>query len=148
MSIDKLKRAKPRFILAYLFAHDRRAKTARVWVVLNVAYDLIRSGIMTLLFHKHGVSGWLYLVITLVFSVPFSYASFRLSIALYEHNAHKALLFGLVTAVSFYAPDTYILIASRRVPSVLYAVFGVYVFMATFIVVRQLIRKSHERPKS
>lgn len=122
------------------FAPNRRASTAKIWIGLNLLYDVIRTAVITLIFHKHGLNGWAYLILTLAFSIPFSFSSFRLSVALVEHNTTGIALYGLASIAAFYGPDIYLIVVSRHVPPALYVLLSMYVLLATFIVIRRIFK--------
>lgn len=127
------------------FASNRRASTTKIWIGVNLLYDAIQAGFITLVFHKHGLNGGAYLVFILIFSVPFSIASFRLSVALIEHNARNMAIYGLLLIVSFYAPDVYVIRHTRHVPISLYILLGTYLLITSTLVVRRLINKPTKR---
>lgn len=108
---------------------------------MNILYDAVQAGFITLVFHKHGLRGGAYLAFVLLFSIPFSIASFRLSVAIIEHNTKKALFYGLILIVSFYAPDVYVIRHTRQVPISLYILLGTYLLISSIFVVRRLIKK-------
>jgi hypothetical protein len=74
-------------------------------------------------FRPYHVNPWIFLILDLVTAAPYAYGWPRLIVALVElykersaRSVEKAMLWGLVVAVSFATPYVYIAIAARDLP--------------------------------
>jgi len=126
-------------------APDRRKLTGKIWLGVSVFYDLIRASIVTLLFSEYGVNGWVYLAYSLIFSVIFGIVSFRFVIAAVDKNVRNAWLYGSLTALTFFAPDAYIIIVGKGVPTSTYVLLALYLTASTSLMIVELTKKVRSR---
>ena len=135
---------KPYHTIASWLTPRRRKLLARYWLAINLAYDAFRAWVVQLLFGKHGVNGWLYLVFVLIFSALFSVCSVRLVLALVDKNRRSIARYAPLTILTFFAPDIYIVLRSRNVSGWLYAALGIYVLMTSTITAISLRQDSQK----
>ena len=131
-------------------APERRNFVGKIWIIGSVLYDVVRAVIVTLLFSKHGINGWVYFAYEMTFAVVFGIASFRLTVALVDHQVNKVRLYGLLTFLTFFAPDAYIVIAGYGIPTSTYILLGLYLAVSTSVALVELfnkVRRKRGRPK-
>jgi hypothetical protein len=117
-------------------------------VLLNLFYEVARAVVVTLLFAEHGVNGIYYLAFCLFFAVFFGLCTFRLVIAFVDGNAKNVAIYAVLTAVTFFAPDTYVVIASKDVPGSLYIALAGYLAVTVSVTVYSLVRKVKKQKTS
>ena len=128
-----------------LLVPERRQFAGKIWILASVLYDIMRAGVVTLLFSKHGINGWVYFAYEMAFAVLFGVASFRLTIALVDHQVNKALLYGLLTFLTFFAPDAYIVIAGNGIPTSTYILLALYLSASTSVALVELFNKVRKK---
>lgn len=84
----------------------------------------------------YGVDPWIYAVVDLGSSLPYAIASARTLGALVDQRFRRATAWGALAAVSFVAPDTYIVTAGRALPWGTYVVVGTVAATAATLAVR------------
>lgn len=112
--------------LKNLLSKEHRKKTALVWSLLNIGYDIARTIIVGNLFKGSGINIYLYLIYVLVFSAIFSYCSFCLVTSIVDRRRNQTIFFGSCSIFSFFAPDMYILIIGRNISWLTYTLLAGY----------------------
>ena len=102
----------------------RRRVLERLWIVGSVAYGGLRVFIADRTVKRYGVNIWAFAGVELVTSFIYGLSSARVVGALIDRRADRAVRWGVLTAVSFLAPETFILLTGRRMPTVVYIVIG------------------------
>jgi len=108
----------------------RSKYTKFTWYFLVLGWAIIRTFLVKEVFQKNGVNPYIYLIIDLAASVPYAKYTHKLAIS-YLDKDWKSFRFALlVSVVTFYAPDIYILASARHVPTSIY--FGFFLVLAVF----------------
>jgi hypothetical protein len=102
----------------------RRRVLERLWIVGSVAYGGLRVFIADRTVKRYGVNIWAFASVELVTSFIYGLSSARVGGALIDRRADRAVRWGVLTAASFLAPETFILLTGRRMPMVVYIVIG------------------------
>lgn len=134
--------------LRKLFEPKRRSLTFAIWLAGVIAYDGFRAIVVNYFFSKHGVSGWHYFMFELIFSVIFAWASFQFVLSVVDNRLKSRWIFGILTLLTFFAPDTYIMFVSHKVPLSLYIGLVFYLTFTTLVTIKSLrhdIRNKHMR---
>ncbi len=117
----------------------------RIWLALVILWAIGRAIFVKHLFSSYGINGAIYLVVDLASSIPYAIYSARLVIDFLGRDLKGVYRNILLTALFFYIPDLYILIAARQVPSSLYVIFFLTIFLfsafAIGAIARDVIRK-------
>jgi hypothetical protein len=116
---------------------DNRRKGIRIWLVLVLIWSLARSIVVTRVFEQYGLNPALYFVIDFLSSIPYAYASAQTLLAFIDRQGNRALAWGLLTVVTFYLPDIYIVIASKHVPALTYFGFAVILTFLSALAFKQ-----------
>lgn len=112
-----------RDLLKYVEDIDNRRKGIRIWLILVLIWSLARSIVVTRFFEQYGLNPALYFVIDFLSSIPYAYASAQTLLAFIDKQRNRALAWGLLTVVTFYLPDLYIVFAAKHVPPTTYLGF-------------------------
>ena len=108
----------------------RSKYTKLIWYLLVLGWAIIRTFLVKEVFQKNGVNPYIYLIIDLAASVPYAKYTHKLAIS-YLDKDWKSFRFALlVSVITFYAPDIYILASARHVPTSIY--FGFFLVLAVF----------------
>ena len=102
----------------------RRRVLERLWIVGSVAYGGLRVFIADRTVKRYGVNIWAFAGVELVTSFIYGLSSARVVGALIDRRADRAVRWGVLTAASFLAPECFILLTGRRMPTVVYVVIG------------------------
>ena len=125
-----------------------RKHAGLLWFAANIGYDIVRSFVISAVFSKHGVNGWVYLSIALVASAAFSFVSFRLVTSLIDKKHQYIGWYALLTSATFFAPDIYVLLCSRQIPAKVYAILFTYLACTTILAAKSLhtnYKKQHDK---
>ncbi len=128
-----------------LLAPKNRDRLQKWWLLIVISYDALRAYVVSLIFGKHGVSGYHYFLYELVFSVIFSIASFRFITSFIDSKKRKLLLYGILSFISFFAPDLYILIKGDGIPLASYIILAVYLSITTTVTVLGFVKDTKKR---
>lgn len=124
----------------------RSKYTKFAWYFLVLGWAVTRTFLVKEIFQKNGVNPFIYLAIDLSASVPYAKYTHKLAIS-YLDKDWKALKFALLISVlTFYAPDIYILAAARHVPTSIY--FGFFFVLAIFstVTIVSVLKRIKPRP--
>lgn len=91
----------------------------RLWLVAVLAYAFLRAGAVAYFLREYGVDPRIYLGVDLVTSIPFGICSGNL-VALVALGKGGWFSSALITAVSYLAPDIYLMSAINQAPSQIY----------------------------
>ncbi|CAN2229878.1 hypothetical protein MCEGKSE7_01459 [Candidatus Nanopelagicaceae bacterium] len=108
----------------------RSTYTKFTWYFLVLGWAVIRTFLVKEIFQKNGVNPFIYLAIDLAASVPYAKYTHKLAISYLDKDWEAFKLALLISVLTFYAPDIYILAAARHVPSSIY--FGFFFVLALF----------------
>jgi hypothetical protein len=119
---------KLRELLRFLEDIEARRKGMRIWFALVLAWSLGRSLVVAKVFNKYGLNPRTYFAIDFLSSIPYAYASAQSLLTFIDKKRVQSIAWGLVTIVTFYLPDIYIVAVSKQVPSSTYLGFGLILF--------------------
>lgn len=102
----------------------RRARLTRIWVVLVVAWSMVRAFIVWRTLTPYGVSAWIYLAIDIACWWPFAISTARLVGALADRQVGPAWRWGAASAVTDLLPDMYLCVAGHGKPTIVYVAIG------------------------
>jgi len=119
--------------------------TKSIWYFLVLGWALARTFIVNDFFGGHGVNPWIYLVIDLTASVPYARYTHSFVISYLEKDWKKLRIAAVISVLTFYAPDIYILVTARQVPANIYFGFFLILFIFTAVSVAGIIKKIKPR---
>jgi hypothetical protein len=132
-----------REFLHLLEGAEARRKSLRVWFALVLAWSLGRSFVVAKVFQKYGLNSRIYFAIDFLSSIPYAYASAQSLLTFMDKKRAQTLAWGLITIVTFYLPDIYILAVSKHVPPTTYV--GCAVILAVLSALAYLQWKEKRR---
>ena len=132
--------------------HPRRVNflylklTKIIWYVVVLGWAIIRTLAVRTVFEKNGVNPWVYLAIDLAASIPYAHFTHQLVLTYFEKDWPRFKRAVVISIITFYAPDVYILLVAKQVPGVVYS--GFFLILATFsaFAVFGIYRKIKPRP--
>ena len=116
---------------------EARRKGLKIWFVLVLSWSIGRSLIVSHIFHKYGLNPRVYFVIDFLSSIPYAYASAQSLLTFIDRRRVQAFWWGVLTVVSFYAPDIYIVYISKEVPVSTYFGFGLVLAALSIFAIAQ-----------
>lgn len=96
-------------------------------------------------FDQYGLNGWVYAGFVLIFSVIYAWSTLELVGALVDGNRSRANWLLLVVMASFLAPDLYVVLVTRDVPTWVFVVLGGYLTISSAVTVKGLIGRYRAR---
>lgn len=131
---------------------QRRKRLERLWIVVGLAYGLLRVFIANATVRKYGVNIWAFAVVELGTSFPYSLGTARLVTSLIDKSHRAATRWGMLAAVCFIAPETFIVVTGERcsrrhpgrchrMPKRVYEVIGLVILVVGSLAVYGVIRK-------
>lgn len=94
----------------------REKNAQRTWLVLVIAWAVIRAVVIKDVFGSYGINGWSYFAIDLCSGIPYAIYSGRSVINFLDQNWLAIRKNGLLALIFFYIPDLYVLIFAKQVP--------------------------------
>ncbi len=125
--------------LKHALRPENRKRIIGPWVLVNVVYDIVRCLVMVSAFDEYGLNGWIYAGFVLIFSVIYAWATLELVGAFVDGNRPRANWLLPVVVASFIAPDLYVVVVTRDVPTWIFAVLGGYLTISTAVTVKGLV---------
>lgn len=119
----------------------RTARAKQTWLVLVIAWAIIRTIAVKDFFSAYGIHPWIYLVIDLISSIPYAHFSANLLISFLDIHWESLTKNFLFTTIFFYVPDLYIFTAARRIPNQLLIGFIISVLFFSAIAILGFIKK-------
>lgn len=119
--------------------------TKSIWYALVLSWALIRTLIVKDVFEKSGVNPWIYLVIDLTASIPYARYTHIFVISYLEKDWKKLKIAAVISVLTFYAPDLYILLSAREVSKNIYFGFFLILFIFSAISALGIYRKIKPR---
>lgn len=126
------------------FLYSNLAKS--IWYALVLGWALIRTLIVKSFFEKNGVNPWFYLSIDLAASIPYAKYTHLFVISYLEKDWKLLKVAATISVATFYAPDIYILLVAREVPSNIYIGFFIVLIIFSAAAVAGIYRKIKPRP--
>jgi hypothetical protein len=111
----------------------------RWWIVLVLAWDIMKALVVDKTFAKYGVNPYIYFVIVISIAVPYAISTAKMLFAILANHWRNALTYGAVAAVLHFVPDIYILLTAKQVPRSLYDSFIVMIVIFTIFAVHGVI---------
>ena len=145
---------------------QRRKRLERLWIVAGVAYGLVRVFVANATVRKYGVNIWAFAVVEIGTSFPYSLGSARLVTSLVDKSYRAATRWGMLAAVCFVAPESFIIITGERcsrrhpgrchrMPKRVYEVIGLVILVVgslaiygVILKVRQARTREHPDPET
>ena len=133
-------------------ASERKARTHRrrvlelLWVLGSVGYGALRVLVADHTVKKYGVNIWGFAAVELVTSFGYGLGSARLAGNLIDRDHTGSVRWGILTVLTFIAPEAYIAITGRGMPTIVYVILGILlVVLGTIGVfsVRRRVRTKH-----
>ena len=124
-------------LLKYVEDIDNRRKGIRIWLVLVLTWSLGRSIVVARVFDQYGLNPRIYFAIDFLSSVPYALASAQSLLTYIDKKRAQSALWAILTLVTFYLPDIYIVIASQHVPTFTYFGFAVILTVLSALAYKQ-----------
>ena len=118
-----------------------RQRLRRAWIVGVVLYGAFRAMIVWKTLSGYGVNPWIYLVLDVTSSIPYAIYSAKLVEGLIDRKFARFYQNFIITALTFIAPDIYILISARSAPLHIYQIIIGVILALTLVSAYGLIRK-------
>jgi hypothetical protein len=119
----------------------RSAGAKRTWLLLVLAWAIIRTIAVKDFFSQYGIHPWIYLSIDLLSSIPYAHYSANLVISYLDKEWASTRKNFFLTAIFFYIPDVYIFTAANRIPKELLIGFVVSVLIFSAVAMAGIWRK-------
>lgn len=94
----------------------RRQLYERLWLVAVIAWAVARILAVQVWLTEYGVNVWVFAVVEIVSSVPYGIGTARCVVSLVDRRVVPAVTWGVIAAVSYLAPDVYMLSAGEDLP--------------------------------
>jgi hypothetical protein len=105
-------------------ASARRRVLERFWIVGSVAYGALRIAVADRTVTRYGVNIWAFAAVELSTAWLYGLATARVVGALVDRSLRSAARGGAVAASSFLAPEGFIVVTGRDMPSAVYLVIA------------------------
>lgn len=109
---------------------SRRQRFERWWIALVIAWSAVRIVAVWQWLEQYGVHPVVYALIDLGSCVPYAIASARTVGALVDRRYRHAAQWAPVAAVTYLAPDVYIVASGQQMPWTVYAVVVTFALAA------------------
>ncbi|NCU81598.1 MAG: hypothetical protein EB089_06250 [Acidimicrobiia bacterium] len=103
-------------------ATQRRKMFSYAWLFVVMIWCAVRIGAVRVWLSKYGVDTSTFASVEIVSSITYGVASAKTVLALVDKHRKIAVLWGTVCAVSYLAPDVYVLSAGQSLPIMSYVV--------------------------
>ena len=130
-------------LFQYLEDVEARRKGIRIWLALVLLWSIGRSIVVARVFDQYGLNPRIYFAIDFLSSVPYALASAQSLLAYIDKKRAQSALWAILTLVTFYLPDVYIIAVSQRVPPSTYVGFSIV--LGIFSVIAYLQWKEKRR---
>jgi hypothetical protein len=118
-----------------------RQRLRRAWIVGVVLYGAVRAMIVWKTLSGYGVNPWIYLVLDVTSSIPYAIYSAKLVEGLIDRKFERFYQNFIITALTFIAPDIYILISARSAPRHIYQIIIGVILALSLVSAYSLLRK-------
>jgi hypothetical protein len=108
----------------------REKNVQRTWLVLVIAWAVIRAVVIKDVFGNYGINGWSYFAVDLCSGIPYAIYSGRAVINFLDKDWLAIRKNGILALILFYIPDLYVLIFAKKVPFSLF--IGFLISIAVF----------------
>jgi hypothetical protein len=124
----------------------RSKYTKFTWYFLVLGWAGIRTFLVKEIFQRNGVNPFIYLIIDLAASVPYAKYTHKLVVSYLDKEWETFKVALLISVTTFYAPDIYILVAARRVPTSIYLGFFIVLAVFSIAAVISVLKRVKPRP--
>ncbi len=114
----------------------RRDRLELAWFFAVMTWSVIRIIAVSTWLQDYGVDPFHYAMVDLGSSAPYSLASARLLGSLVDGRMRRAASWGVLTVMTFVAPDLYIFTAGRALPWASYVVVGTIATIGAVLAIR------------
>lgn len=137
-----------KYTLKMIFAKENKRLFQIIWLVVVLIYDIFRAFLVEHFFSDYGVSGVKYFIFEIIASIFFSMASFRLVENIIYKRTGMVCIYFVLTAVTFFSPDLYVLIVSDKIPkSLLIGIVG-YLSVSTTVTIISMTKKAKAKKQT
>jgi uncharacterized membrane protein YbhN (UPF0104 family) len=126
----------------------RRNSLERIWFIAVVAWSILRVIFADVFFAKYGINIWFFAGVEVISSPIFARSTSKMAISLSRHHLRNSLIWGILTLVSFAAPDVYLLTTGKHLPWLAYLVVIAIMVIAGTISMIKMRRKAEELAQS
>lgn len=127
---------------------SRQISLERIWFIAVVIWTILRVIFADIFFAKYGVNIWIFAGIEAVSAPVFALASAKMVLTLSQHKIREFIFWGVVTLITFAAPDIYLLTTGKNLPWLAYlVVIGIMVIAGTFSII-EMRRKAEKLAQS
>ena len=97
-----------------------------------MVWSVVRIIFADVFFAKYGINIWVFAAVEAISAPVFARSTAKMAVSLSRHHLRKSVLWGLMTLMSFAAPDIYLLTTGKNLPWLAYlVVIGIMVMAAT-----------------
>ena len=100
----------------------RQNSLERIWFIAVVAWSILRVIFADVFFAKYGINIRIFAGVEVISSPIFAQSTSKMAISLSRHHLRNSLIWGILTLVSFAAPDVYLLTTGKHLPWLAYLV--------------------------
>ena len=127
---------------------SRQNSLERAWFIAVVAWSILRVVFADVFFAKYGINIWIFAGVEAVSAPLFAHSTAKMVITLSQHNIRQSIFWGVVTLITFAAPDIYLLTTGKNLPWLAYLiVVGIMVIAGTVSIIK-MRRKTEELAQS
>jgi hypothetical protein len=113
----------------------------RIWAGLLVLYSVGAAYLVWRTLGKYGVNAIIFLVIDVVTSWPYGLATARIVVNVVKHEWKAVRKWAWVAAITFIAPDIYVLASATRAPRDIYLlIIAVITFLVLFAILSVVLQ--------
>ena len=111
------------------------------WIVGVICYSGVLTFIVSKTVSQYHVSTFWFGVVALIASIPDAVGTAKMVGALVDHDHAKAKRWGFVAATGYFAPEVFVLLTGRNLPTRVYVVVGLWVSIALGLSLSSIRRK-------
>jgi len=116
---------------------SRQNSLERAWFIAVVAWSIIRVIFADVFFAKYGINIWIFAGVEAVSAPVFAHSTAKMVLTLSQHKIRESIFWGVVTLITFAAPDIYLLTTGKHLPWLAYLiVIGIMVIAGTISIIR------------
>ncbi|CAB4708885.1 unannotated protein [freshwater metagenome] len=126
----------------------RQNSLERIWFIAVVVWSILRVIFADVFFAKYGINIWIFAGVEVISSPILARSTSKMAISLSRHHLRNSLIWGILTLVSFAAPDVYLLTTGKHLPWLAYLVVIAIMVIAGTISMIKMRRKAEELAQS
>ena len=124
-----------------------RQQLKRAWMGVVLGYAVIRALLIWKVFAKYGVNPYIYLIVDFISAYFYAIYSTNLVEKYLQRNYRQTTKYLLLTVITNFLPDIYILITARSVPEFIFRTFVQIILLLALIAALGIIRDIRNRKK-